>query len=121
MSMIPQMRSHPRLCRLGGGGGGGVPVPDLPPPVTVQTTHRPTDPASFEPPEPVALSALSPSAPSPTDLAGSSSVASQHIPISPQDFLVIMDAVHTFSATSASIAAAQASLAERMAHTETLL
>ena len=94
----------------------GVLVPDSPPPILVPTAPRPTDPASFEPPVPVASSA-----PSPADLAGSSSTAPQHIPISPRDFLAIMDAVRTFSATSASVASAQASLAERMARTETAL
>ena len=71
------------------------------------------------PPAPVTSTA-----PSPADLAGSSSTSPpppQFIPISPQDFLSIMDAVRTFSATSASFAAAQASLAERMARTETAL
>ena len=95
---------------------GGVQVPDSPPLVPISTTHRPTDPASFEPPALVASNA-----PCPADLVGSSSTAPHHIPISPRDFLAIMDAVHTFSATSASFAAAQTSLAERMARTETLL
>ena len=95
---------------------GGVPVPDLPPLVPVPMAPRPTDPTSFEPPALVASSA-----PSTADLAGSSSTAPQHIPISPWDFLAILDAVRIFSATSASFAAAQASLAERMARTETLL
>ena len=43
------------------------------------------------------------------------------IHITPRDFLAIMDAVCTFSATSASFAAAYATLAERMARAEVAL
>ena len=45
----------------------------------------------------------------------------QHISISTRDFLTITDAVRTFSATSASFAAAHIALTERMTRTETAI
>ena len=43
----------------------------------------------------------------------------QHISIYTRDFLTIMDALRTFSATSASFAIAHTTLVERMTHIET--
>ena len=48
-------------------------------------------------------------------------VPPQHISISTRDFLAIMDVVRSFSATSASFAAAYTALAERMARTEAVV
>ena len=66
---------------------------------------------------------VSSTAPAPTALDGpSTSVAPpQHISISTRDFLAIMDAVHTFSSTSASFTAAHTALAKRMARTEAVV
>ena len=71
----------------------------------------------------------SPPVPPPTALArpktvGPSSTAqqpSEHIPVTSRDFLAVMDAVRTFVATSASFAASQIALAERMARAEVAL
>ena len=88
-----------------------IPASSIPAPAT--TAPLPIAPASSVPPKPTAH----------TDLAGPSSSAppSQHITISTRDFLAIMDAVCTFSVTSASFAAAHAALAEKMTHTEATL
>ena len=70
----------------------------------------PTSPASSAPLVPLAPTAsLGPSTSTPP---------SQHISISNQDFLTIMDAVRTFSATSTFFAAAYTTLAERMTRIE---
>ena len=53
-------------------------------------------------------SVLPPTAPSPPETACPSSTSqhpSEHIPVTSRDFLAVMDAVHTFAATSASFAA----------------
>ena len=65
-----------------------------------------------------------PTAPAPSDTASPSSTSqqpSEHIPVTYRDFLVVMDAVRTFAATSASFAASQTALAERMARAEVAL
>ena len=95
----------------------------VPPPVSsAPPTTVPVAPASvpqalmpFAPPEP--------SGPMPTawsDIAGSSTSAPplQYITLSATDFLALMETVHTFSATTTSFAAYQATLAERMTRTE---
>ena len=65
-----------------------------------------------------------PTAPAPPETAGPSSASqqpSEHIPITSRDFLVVMDAVRTFAATSASFVASQTALAEQMARAEVAL
>ena len=93
-----------------------IPTSSVPAPAT--TAPLPTAPASSVPPKPSA-----PSTTAHTDLAGPSSSAPppQHITISTRHFLAIMDAVSTFSVTSASFAATHAALAERMTCTEAAL
>ena len=92
----------------------------------VEDTEEPQIASSTVP----VITTESPAPPAPTATEGpSTSVAPQpstsaappppqHISISTRDFLVIMDAVRSFSATSASFTAAQTALAERMAHIE---
>ena len=59
----------------------------------------------------------------PIDLVGpsTSTTPMETIPISPRDFLTIMTAVSTFSATYAYFATTHAALAEQMARTEAIL
>ena len=90
-------------------------IPASSTPAPAITAPLPTTSASSVPPEP---SALSTSAPTDSSEPGTTTPLLQHILLSAQDFLAIMDAVHTFSATSASFAAAHAALDERMTHTE---
>ena len=73
----------------------------------------PTSSESFAPPVP----------PAPTTSIGPSTSAPppHHISISTRDFLTIMDAVLTFSATSASFSATHTALVERMTNTETAI
>ena len=62
--------------------------------------------------------------PAPPETAGPSSTSqlpSEHIPVTSMDFLVVMDAVRTLAATSASLAASQIALAERMDRAEVTL
>ena len=59
-----------------------------------------------------------PTAPAPPETAGPSSSSQQppeHIPITSKDFLAIMDVVRALTTTTASLAASQTALAERMA------
>ena len=90
-------------------------IPESSAPAPVITTPLPTALASSVPPKPSA-----PSTSAHIDSPGPSTTAPplQHISLSAQDFLAIIDAVHTFSATFASFAAAHAALAERMTRTE---
>ena len=63
-------------------------------------------------------------APAPLKTAGPSSTShlpSEHIPVTSRYFLAFMDAVLTLAATSASLAASQTALAERMARAEVTL
>ena len=71
---------------------------------------------------PVATEPL-PASAGPSDSPGPSTPAPPmgFIHITPRDYLAIMDAVRTFSATSASLATAHAALAERMARAEASL
>ena len=65
-----------------------------------------------------------PTAPAPLETSGPSSNSqqpSENIPFTSRDFLAVMDAVRTFAATSASFAASQTALAERMTHAEVAL
>ena len=67
---------------------------------------------------------LVPTAPAPLETAGPSSKSqqpSEHIPVTSRDLLAVMDAVHTFAATSASFAASQTALVEQMARVEVTL
>ena len=99
-----------------------IPASSVPAPAA--TAPLPTAPASSVPPKPSAPSTVRvPQRPAHTDLAGPSSSVPppQHITISTRDFLAIMDAIRTFSITSASFAAAHAALAERMSRTEATL
>ena len=69
-------------------------------------------------------SVLPPTAPAPPETASPSSTSqqpSEHIPVTSRDFLAVMDTVCIFVATSASFAASQIALAERMACTEVAL
>ena len=62
--------------------------------------------------------------PAPPETASPSSTSqlpSEHIPVTSRDFLAVMDAVRTLTATSASLAASQTALAERMARVEVTL
>ena len=82
----------------------------------------PQDLAEDEPTDdhPVEAQSSPPVPPAPSESDGPSMLAPplQHISISPQDFLAIMDSVRTFVATSSSFATAQTALAERMTHIE---
>ena len=65
-----------------------------------------------------------PTAPAPPETGGPSSTSqqpSENIPITSRDFLAIMDAVRTLATTTASLAASQTTLAERMARIEVTL
>ena len=112
-----------------------IPLEDLPP--IVEHTEEPPAPAlsvlasvppappttTLVPPAPVPSLPSEPSAPMPTahsDIAGSSTSAppQQYITISTKDFLTIMEAVRTFSSTSASFTTTHATLADRMTRTE---
>ena len=99
-------------------------IPASPVLAPAATAPLPTALASSVPPEPSAPSTVQmPQRLTHTDLTGPSSSAPplQHITISTRDFLAIMDAVRTFSITSASFATAYAALAERMSRTEATL
>ena len=77
-----------------------------------------------EQPVPASPPVLPPTAPTPPETAGPSSTSqqpSEHIPVTSMDFLVVMDVVRTLAATSASLAASQTALVERMAHAEVTL
>ena len=79
----------------------------------IVTTPLPTSPASSAPPRtPASTTSIEPSTSTPPP---------HHISISNRDFLTIMDAVCTFSATSASFTASHTALAERMTRTETAI
>ena len=90
-----------------------VPASSVPAPTT--TAPLPTSLASSAPPDP-----LAPNTTTHAYCFGPSTTTPslQYISISTRDFLVIMDAVHTLSAMSASFAIAHAALAERMTHTK---
>ena len=65
-----------------------------------------------------------PTAPAPPETAGSSSTSQQpfeHIPVTSRDLSVVMDAVRALATTTASLAASQTALAERMARAEVTL
>ena len=65
-----------------------------------------------------------PTALAPPETIGPSSMShkpSEHIHVTSRDFLAVMDVVRTFAATSASFAAPQIALAERMARAEVAL
>ena len=99
-----------------------------------ENTGEPPAPASPVPPlvssapasVPQALMPSTPpesSGPLPTtrlDIVGPSTSAPppQYITLSANDFLALMETVYTFSGTTASFSASQATLAERMTHTE---
>ena len=93
-----------------------IPTSSVPAPAT--TAPLPTAPASSIPPK---LSAPSTNAHADSVGPSSSAPPPQHITISTRDFLAIMDAISTFSVTTASFAAAQVALAERVTRTEAIL
>ena len=65
-----------------------------------------------------------PTAQAPPETTGPSSTSqqpSEHILVTSRDFLAVMDVVRTLAATSASLAASQTALAERMARAEVTL
>ena len=77
-----------------------------------------------EQPVPASPPVPPPTAPAPPETAGPSSTSqqpSEHIPVTSRNFLAVMDAVRTLAATSASLAASQIALAERMARAEATL
>ena len=82
-----------------------------------------TDPLPIPPASSIPLEPSTPSTTAHIDLVGPSSLDPplQHITISTQDFLSIIDAVRTFSVILTSFAAAHAALVERMTHTEDTL
>ena len=51
----------------------------------------------------------------------SSQQPSEHIPVTSKDLSVVLDVVHALATTTASLAASQTALAERMARTEVTL
>ena len=65
-----------------------------------------------------------PAAPAPPETAGPSSSSQQppeHISTTSRDFLAVMDAVRALATTTASLAASQTSLVERMSRVEVTL
>ena len=104
------------------------PVEDQPPMVEhIKEPQAPAPPApattALVPPAPVLVVPLVPSTTMPaahSDIAEPSTSAQpqQSITISTRDLFTIMDAVRTFSATSASFATAHVALADRMTRTE---
>ena len=104
---------------------GEPPAPVSPVSPPVSSTPRataPVAPASV-PQAPMPSTSPQTSGPIPTvrsDIAGSSTSTQppQYITLSTRDFLALMETVRTFSATTASFAASQATLAERMTRTE---
>ena len=100
-----------------------APASSVPPPVpSAPLTIAPVAPASV-PQAPMPSTPPEPSGPMPTarsDIAEPSTSAPplHYITLSIRDFLTIMEAVRTFSATTASFAASHATLAERMTRTE---
>ena len=79
-------------------------------------------PLASVPPAPLASVFSGPYGPSTASIDGAAASTfappPQHITISTQDFLTIMDVVHTFSTTVASFATAHAALADRMTRIE---
>ena len=63
----------------------------------------------------------SPASPETADPSSTSQQPSEYIPITSRDLLVVMDAIRICVATSASLAASQTALAERMARAEVTL
>ena len=78
----------------------GTSVPDSSPPVPPPTALAPPETA---------------------DPSSTSQQPSEHIPVTSKDLLAVMDATRIFAATSASFAASQTALAERMALSEVTL
>ena len=65
-----------------------------------------------------------PTAPAPPETAGPSSSSQQppeHIPVTSRDFLAVMEAVRALATTTASLAASQTPLAQRMARAQVAL
>ena len=106
---IPAEEQPPLVEHIGEPQAPATSVPTSPPPAPVPPALLPS----------VISGAPSPDI-APTDVAASSTSAPppHHITISTQDFLTIMDAIHTFSSTSASFATAHAALADRMTCSE---
>ena len=79
--------------------------------------------------QPVSVLNSSPSVPPPialappetADLSSMSQQPSEHITVTSRDFLVVMDVVRALTATTASLAASQTALAERMARAKVTL
>ena len=93
-------------------------IPASSAPAPAITAPLPTAPASSVPPKP---SAPSTSAPKDYPRPSTTSPPLQHISLSARAFLSIMDAIHTFSATSTSFAVAHAALTERLTQTEAVV
>ena len=86
-------------------------------PVPVVVVERTSIPDSSTPVPP-------PTAPAPPETGDPSSTSqqpSEHIPVTSRDFLAVMDVVCTLATTTASLAASQTALAERMARAEVTL
>ena len=95
----------------------------VPPPVPSASLTTATVAPTSVPQAPMPSTPPKPSSPMPTarsDIAWPSTSAPppQYITLSTRDFLTIMEAVHTFSATTTSFAASQAMLAKKMTRTE---
>ena len=103
-----------------------APASPVPPPVSsAPPTTVPVAPDSV--PQALMPSAPpEPSSPMPTtrsDVAGPSTATlpPQYISLSARNFLALMETARTFSATTASFVASQATLVERMTHTEAIV
>ena len=98
-----------------------LPLPLEEPPKEQQPNHA--DDFQMPTHSPLVATKPLPASAGPSDAAGPSTPAPPmgFIHITPRDFLAIMDAVCTFSATFASFATAHAALAERMARSEATL
>ena len=102
-----------------------APTPPAPASAPPTPTSAPPAPATTAPVPPTLAPSVSsvPSTPMSTthsNIVGlnTSAEPQQSITISTRDFFTIMDAVRTFSSTSASFATAHAALEDRMTHTE---
>ena len=100
-----------------------APVSPVSPPVSLAPPVTPPVSPALVPQAPMPSTSQQTSSPMPTlrsDITGSSASIQppQYITLSARDFLALMETVRTFSATTASFAASQATLAERMTRTE---
>ena len=105
-------------------GGGPAPVSSVSPPVPSAPLATPlvapaSVPQASMPSTSPQTSGSMPTVRSDTTGPSTSAQPPQYITLSAMDFLALMETVRTFSATTASFAASQAALVERMTPTET--